>query len=222
MTNLASYLPRLCRWPALAIGVSLAWALTWWCAGDVTTELGALWLMRFVAAVVVVAAAFALDDPSFDVTHSCVGVRRVLMPARFGVVCVAVVAGLVPAGVVVGDLLTGDTWRGLLLEVVSLAAVVCGVALLLQRRWRFFEPAQFVVFVVLLLGVYEQLTVGKWPLLAAPGAAWDDAHVRWLVVCGVGVALVATQLRDPASGPWRRVFSTSNAGVASRREHASP
>ena len=222
MTDLGSYLPRLCRWPALAIGVGLAWALTWWRAGDVTTELEALWLMRFVVSVVVVAAAFALDDPSFDVTRPCVGVRRVLMPARFGFLAGTVVIGVVPAGVVVGDLLTGDTWRGLLLEAVSLAAVVCGIALLLQRRWRFFEPAQFVVFAVLLFGVYEQLTVGKWPLLAAPGAAWDAAHVRWLVVCGVGVALAAAQLRDPATSSWRRVFSASNAGVASRREHASP
>ena len=221
MTNLASYLPRLCRWPALAVGVGLAWALTWWRAGDVTTELEALWLLRFAAAVVVVAATFALDDPSFDVTRACVGARRSLMPARFGAVFLAVVIGLVPAGVVVGDLLTGETWRGLLLEVVSLAAVICGVALLLQRRWRFFEPAQFVVFVVLLFGLYEQLTVGQWPLLAAPGAGWDDAHMRWLAVCGVGVALVAAQLRDPASSPWRRVLSSSNAGVASRREHAS-
>ena len=221
MTDLGSYLPRLCRWPALATGTGLAWALTWWRTGDVTTELGALWLMRFVAAVVVVAAAFALDDPSFDVTRACVGVRRVLMPARFGVLAVAVVVGVVPAGVAVGDLLTGETWRGLLLEVVSLAAVVYGIALLLQRRWRFFEPAQFVVFAVLLFGLYEQLTVGRWPLLAAPGAAWDAAHARWLAVCGVGLALVATQLRDPASGPWRRVFSASHAGVASRREHVS-
>ena len=216
------YLPRLCRWPALATGVALVWALTWWRAGDVSTELEALWLVRIAAAVVVVTATFALDDPSFDVTRACVGTRRLLMPTRLGVGYLSVVLGLVPAGFVVGDQLTGEAWWGLLLEVVTLAVVVCGFALLLQRRWRFFEPAQFMVFVVVLIGLYEQLTVGRWPLLAPPGEAWQGAHARWLLVGAVGLALMATQLRDPASVRWRTVFSGQRgAGVASRREHAS-
>jgi len=222
MTDLMPYLPRLCRWPALAIGVALAWVLTWWRAGEVSTELEALWLMRVAAALVAVAATFALDDPSFDVTRACVGTRRLLMPARLGVVCLAVLLGPAPAAVVVGDRLSGAAWWGLMLEVASLTAVVCGFALLLQRRWRFFEPAQFMVFVVLLFGLYEQLTVGRWPLLAAPGQAWQGAHVRWLLVGAVGLALLATQLRDPASNRWRAVLGGSGAGVASRREHASP
>lgn len=216
------YLPRLCRWQALAIGIVLAWALTWWRAGDVTTEVNALWLMRIVVAGAAVAATFALDDPSFDVTRPSVGARHLLMPARLAVVAATVVIGVIPAGFAMGNLLASSTWWGLTLEAASVCVVVCGVSLLLQRRWRFAEPAQFVVLVVLLFGLYEQMTLGRWPLLATPGDAWGDSRVRWLVVGGVGLLLLVTQLRDPASGRWRAMFDRTGAGVASRREHASP
>jgi hypothetical protein len=136
--------------------------------------------------------------------------------------CWAVVVALVPVCIAVGDELSGTVWCGLLLEVIALGALTSGVALLLQRRWRFFEPAQFVVFIVLIVGLYEQLTVGRWPLLAAPGGQWADAHWRWVAIGAGGLVLLAWQLRDPASGSWRRVFSPAMAGVASRREHVSP
>lgn len=222
MKDLLTYLWRLCRWPALTIGIGLAWSLAWWRSGDVNTELEALWLIRLVVAVVAVTATFALDDPSFNVTRACVGARRLLMPARFAAVVLTVAIGLVPAGLAVGDLLTRSTWWGLALEAGSVVAILCGASLLLQRRWQFAEPAQFLVLVVVLFGLYEQLTVGRWPLLAGPGEAWNDAHVRWLVVGGAGMLFLAIQLRDPASRGWRAMFGGPSAGVASRREHASP
>jgi len=227
MTDLGSYLPRLCRWPALAIGVGLAWALTWWRVGEVTTELDALWLMRFAAVIASVAATFALDDPSFDVTRPTVGLRRSLMPARLTAAVGTVAVGVIPAGLVAVGELSARTWWGLVLEVTALVALLCGVHLLLQQRWRFSEPAQFMVFVVVLLGLYEQLTLGRWPLLAAPGAAWDDAHQRWVILGALAAGLLAWQLRDPASARPRAVFAGRRgraaraAGVASRREHSS-
>ncbi len=200
---LLHYLPRLCRWPLLAGGALLAWALTGWRAGDVTTEVGALWLLRFVVVVACLAAVFALDDPSRNMTEPLVATRRSLVSGRLAVAVGVVAVATLPAALAVGERLSGAVAWGLVLEAFGVLALLCGLSLVLQRRWRITEPAQYLALAVLLIGVADQMTAGRWPLLAGPGEQWADAHVRWAVLAAVAVAVVGWQLRDPASRAGR-------------------
>lgn len=199
MRSLLPYLPRLARWPVLAGGVALAWVLTWWRAGDVIDAVGAVWLMRGAMAVGCVAAVFALDDPSRNVTEPLVGSRHRLLPSRLVVVSVTVLAAALPASVAVGEHLDATLAWGLLLEGSAMLALLCALSLVLQRRWRFAEPGQYLVLGVVLIGIADQLTAGRWPLLAGPGPEWADAHWRWAALGVVAGCVLAWQLRDPAS-----------------------
>jgi hypothetical protein len=104
-----------------------------------------------------------------------------------------------PALVILADRLNTESLWGLLVEAVSLLALLSAVALTLQRRWRVLEPAQFAVFAVLLIAVFEQVTAGRWVLLASPGPAWTDAHRRWAVIAVLALLVCLWQLRDPAA-----------------------
>ena len=222
MTGLLPYLPRLVRWPALATGMALAWTLTWWRAGDVTNEVAAMWLVRFVLIIAISAAVFAVDDLSVEVTRADVGARRALMPMRLIVVAGAVAAGIAPVIVRVRGELAAATAGGLVAEAAGLTLVMVGAALALQRRWSLAEPAQYLGALILLVGMFEQVTVGRWTLLAGPGPVWEAAHWRWAAIAAAGLVLCVIQLRDPASPRLRQVLSASGPGVASRREHISP
>lgn len=218
---LLRYLPRLCRWQVLVGGVAIAWALTWWRAGDVTNEVGAMWLLRFVVVVGCVAAAFALDDPSRNMTEPLVETRRSLVAGRLTVATGVVAVAILPAVLAVGGRLSSAVAWGLVLETVGVLALLSSLSLTLQRRWRIAEPAQYLVLGVLLIGVADQMTAGRWPLLAGPGEQWADAHLRWAVLAAAAVAVVGWQLRDPASPALTR-GRRRGAGVASRRDHATP
>lgn len=196
-TGLVTYWPRLCRWPALSVGIALAWAVTWWKVDDIADQLGATWLIRGVVVVGAVAAVFALDDPSCDVTESTVA--RWLIPARLTTAWAVVLAAGLPAGLLLADHLDASVAAGLALEALALLALLSSAALTLQRRWRLAEPAQYVVLGILLIAVVEQVLAGRWPLLAGPGPAWVDAHQRWALLLVAAAALCAWQLRDPES-----------------------
>ncbi|MEO8106254.1 MAG: hypothetical protein ABI720_02960 [Actinomycetes bacterium] len=221
MSGLLPYVPRLCRWPVLVAGVGLTWLLTWWRAGDVTNEVGAIWMLRAVVAAGAVAAVFALDDPSAALTRSTVGARKVLMVARLAVVgCVVVVAAF-PTLLAVGEHLSGMSAAGVLLESFTLVALLTGVSLTAQRRWQITEPAQFLILCVVMFGVWEQISMGRWSLLSGPGPAWGDSRWRWAALCVLALGLCTVQLRDPAARGLRRVFAGNAPGVASQRERAS-
>ena len=222
MRQLRPYVLRLCKWPALTIGITLAWSVTWWRAGDSINEVAALWVLRIAGVLVVVAAAFVWDDPAFDLTQSASGARRLLLPVRVAVATVTVLLGFLPAMFAVWRYIDAAVIWGVALELGVVFVVLSGVALWLQSTWRLLEPAQYLVLLIVAIGVYEQATLGRWPLLAGPGPEWQAAHARWAVVGLAGVALLAWQLRDPAARPIRRVVALPGAGVTSRGEHPTP
>jgi hypothetical protein len=200
---LAAYWLRLCRWPPLLVGVTLAWSLTWWKAGEVGEQADAVWLIRGVLVVGVVAAVFALDDPSRDVTEAT-GARWVV-PARLGTALAAVAASALPVALLLADQLNAAVVGGLALEAITLLALLSGAALTLQRRWGISEPAQFVGLGILAMAAAEQLRAGRWPLLTGPDQAWGDAHARWSALLVLAGLVCVWQLRDPAARPpWRR------------------
>jgi hypothetical protein len=212
-------LPRVCRWTVLAGGVTLTWALTWWRVGDITSEPTAVWLLRVVIVLGSLTAAFALDDPSRNVTESTVLARRQLVPARLAVASAVVVLAALPAALSTTHLLSRPVAWGLALEAVTVFGLLAAAALTLQRRGQLTEPAQYLVLVVPLLAMADPLTAGRWPLLVGPGPAWASAHGRWAVVATVAIAVCVWQLRDPASrSPLRRIGSFSGR----RTEVAAP
>jgi hypothetical protein len=195
---------RLCRWPALVTGIAVAWALTSWRLDAITTELGAVWLIREAFAIGAITAVFALDDPSRDLTESAVLARRWLVPFRLSVAASVVVFAALPPAILTGQLLRATTLWGLLLEATALLTLLAGCALTLQRRWNVDEPAQYTALGVMLLAMVDQLAAARWPLLVGPGPHWGNAHQRWGLLAAAAFGLCAWQLRDPASRPIRR------------------
>ena len=228
MHALAAYLPRLFRWQMVTTGVLTAWAVTSWRATEVDDASGAVWIVRFAVVIGALGAAFALDDPSRDVTESSIGARERLVPLRLSAVILTTCIASAPAWFVAMRELSGADAAGLIVEVVAVLSLVCAVALTLQRQWRILEPAQYVVFVVLLVAVADQATAGRWPLLIPPGPGWSDAHWRWFAMGVVALLLLTWQLRDPAAGRgwWkvgsRRSRDQRNPEVASRGDYLAP
>ena len=203
--GLAPYALHLTRWQVLAAGIAGSWLLVWWRAGDVTSPDAASWLMRAVAALTAVTVAFAFDDPSVDMTRALPGARGALMRVRFAVAGVAVVMAFAPAVVVKREYLNaGSAVLGLAVEVSALVVLTIAASLVMQRQFGVSEPAQFMVLVVLGLMMLAQMFGQRWPILVPPGPQWADAHWRWGGVLGLGLLVMAWQLRDPASRLLRR------------------
>ena len=198
-TDLSRYLPRLSRWRVQCSGVAGAWLLILWRAGDVGTESEAVWLVRLAVVFGALGAAFALDDPSYEVTEATVGSRRILAPGRLASVVLVTALAFLPAVAAMRQNLTSDDAWGLLIEAITLVALLSALAFTIQRRWRVLEPAQYLILAVCLIATADQITVGRWPLLLSPGAGWADAHRRWLALGAVALLMCVWQLRDPAS-----------------------
>jgi hypothetical protein len=90
------------------------------------------------------------------------------------------------------------------LEAVTLAAVVLALSGGLVRWRDVSDPGIVVAPAVLGLALLLPQLPRSIALAVGPGPGWNSAHVRWSVLLGVAVAILALSLRDPAAR--RRVF----------------
>jgi hypothetical protein len=163
----------------------------------------ALLLLRAVAVIAVLGAAFVLDDEAaltLEASPSTLAWRRFLRVA-------AAVALVTPPWV-------GAVWRldahatrlpveGLTLELIALLVLALAVAAAVTRWSASTDPGVATtpaVFVVV-LGAFQ--LPPKFALYGVPGPGWESAHVRWWALLATATLLLLWCGRDPAARrPW--------------------
>ncbi|MGI8806501.1 MAG: hypothetical protein ACR2KK_01345 [Acidimicrobiales bacterium] len=205
-------LTRAVTWGPLAAGSLVGLAVVGWLGvrdAGVAAQVGGL---RIGAVLLAAGAAFALDDTAAATLASSptpLSARRALRLTMTLGICVAVWAAMLG---VAGDSAV-RTRAGLTVELVGMVAVAFGGASV-AARWApnglgGLAGGPILLFVMLTATIIQM----HWPhvgtlLPVAPGTpGWEAAHVRWLVLAGGGVALVALAALDPArrlpSARWR-------------------
>ena len=186
------------RWQPLLGAAALAGALLAVKADDLGGNGTALAVLRGVAALLAVGAAFLLDDGATDTlaaSPSTLAWRR-----HQRLVILAVLAGLtwVLSVLVVRTSGAAPPVGGLTLELAALLALALATAAGIMRWAQTCEPGVLAAPVVLgVILAMSRLPEG-WALLVAPGPAWGPAHQRWAGLLALGVAVFALCNGDPA------------------------
>jgi fluoroquinolone transport system permease protein len=196
---------RAVHWQPVPVAAAGSTVLLWWRWDATADPTYALWTLRSVALLLAVAVAFALDDrtratlaavPTPLSWRATVGLGYVAGPAAL-VWCAALASvdrhaeGSVPVA-------------AMTLEAVTLAAVVLAFSGGLLRWRDVTDPGVVAASALLGLGVLVPQLPRSIALAVTPGPGWNSAHLRWSVLLGVAVAILALSLRDPAAR--RRVF----------------
>lgn len=189
------------RWQPSLGAAGLAALLLAWKAGDLAEPGTGMMVLRGVAALLALGAAFLLDDAAADTLASS---PTSLAWRRWSrLLVVAVLAG-VPwvLGVAwVDPRAPGLPVAGLTVEFAALLALALVSAAGIARWTDTREPG--IVAAPLTLGL--MLAVARlperWALLVGPGPAWEDAHQRWTLLAVAAVGLLLWCGRDPARRP---------------------
>lgn len=210
---------RAVRWTVPLAAFGLVVLLLIWRRTDLATESGALGVSRVIGVLLVVGVLPLLDDPS---TRQVASVPLLFWVREAPRLITMVVLVLVPVWVLA--LATGLPASAVLLETGCILALATGAALLMRRATDQGEPSTVVSVGVLVLPAAMYLLPARFAFYASPGPSWTDAHVRWAVLLGIGLLLVAYALRDPASRQLTRLGRLSSepgervaSGAATRR-----
>jgi len=194
----------LLRWQVLAGAVLITTVVLVWKQTAIDSQLAALWSLRGVMLVLVMSSLFLLDDASANLVESVVFPHWIRTGLRVLAIVVLVSAGGVLSALLVREgVVTSKVGAGLALETACLVLLGVAIALSLQRRRGIVEPGQFAALGVLLSALAAHLLGARWPMLVNPGPDWSAAHLRWLAVLAVALAVVAMCLRDPAAQSLR-------------------
>jgi fluoroquinolone transport system permease protein len=186
------------RWQPVVGAAALAAVLLVWKAGDLEEPGTALMVLRGVAVLLALGAAFLLDDAAADTLASSptsLAWRRtsyLLATAAF----------------------TGVPWAAALFTAQSLGAELPVAALTLEfgavlglalaaaaglARWADArEPGVVAVPLTVGLVLASFRLPERWALMVGPGPAWEAAHQRWALVLAVALLVVAAATRDRA------------------------
>jgi fluoroquinolone transport system permease protein len=196
---------RAVHWQPLPVAAAGSALLLWWRWDAIEDPTYALWTLRSVGLLLAVALAFALDDRT-RATLAAVP-TPLSWRATVGLGCVGGPAALVwgTALAVVDRRAAGSIpVAAMTLEAMTLAAVVLALSGGLVRWRDVSDPGIVVAPSVLGLGLLLPQLPRSIALAVTPGPGWNSAHLRWSVLLGVAVAILALSLRDPAAR--RRVF----------------
>ena len=186
------------RWQPSAGAVVLAAALVAWKAGDLQDPGTALMTLRGVAVLLVLGAAFLLDDAAAD-TLACSPTSLAWRRSSY-LLGIATLTG-VPWALALGTAqsLGADLpVAALTLEFGALLALALAAAAGLARWADAREPG--VLAVPLIVGLVLALfrLPERWALVVGPGPGWAAAHQRWALLLALGLLVVAASLRDLA------------------------
>ncbi|MEV0972883.1 hypothetical protein [Microtetraspora glauca] len=186
------------RWqPAAVATVLVALALAWpYDVGASWTD--GVWCLRVIAGLVTLACAFVLDDQAADIIAPSPTPLRARTLFRVGLAAAWAVPVWSVSLLVVAPRIP-DVWMGWAsLEFAALLVAGLATAALAARRYGQSEPG----------AVASAAIVGGWLLmLTLPGPvslftlrpeALLSAHLRWTLLLGAGLAVMATMSRDPA------------------------
>jgi len=195
------------RWQPLLAAAALGGVLLAVKADDLGENGAALAVLRGVAALLAVGAAFLLDDGATDTlaaSPSTLAWRR-----HQRLVILTMLAGLPWALAVLMVRINGATppVGGLTLELAAMLALALAAAAGIMRWAQTCEPGVLAVPVVLGVILAMNRLPERWALVVTPGPAWGEAHQRWAGLFALGVTVFALCNRDPARGrrrPTRR------------------
>ena len=159
----------------------------------------ALLLLRAVAVIAVLGAAFVLDDeaaPTLEASPSTLAWRRSL---RVVTAAVLVAVPWVAAWGRVGAHGTDAPWAGLTLELVVLLTLALATAAAVTRWSGSTYPgvATTTNTAGVVLGAFQ--LPPRVALYGFPGPGWDAAHARWWGLLAVATLLLLWCGRDPAA-----------------------
>lgn len=191
------------RWQPSVGTAGLAGLLLLWTAEDLDDGGTAVLVLRGVAALLALGAAFLLDDAAADTiaaSPTSLAWRRssrlLVAAALVGIPWATAVLTVAGRG---ADLPVGD----LSLEFAALLALALAAAAGLARWADAREPGLLAVpFIAGLLLATFRLPE-RWALIVPPGPAWEAAHERWLLLLAAALLVQLACNRDPArSSLW--------------------
>jgi hypothetical protein len=192
------------RWQPLAGTAALSGLVLAWQADDLDDAGTSLMVLRAVAALLAVGAAFLLDDAAVDTLAAS---PTSLAWRRGHRLLVLAVLGGVPWALAVGAV----AWRGgeppvagLTLELAAMLALAVAASSLIARRACAPEPGVLAVPVIVGLVLASARLPERWALFVPPGPSWGPAHLRWSVLLLAAVLAVLACTRDLASRRRRR------------------
>lgn len=186
-------LSRVIRWQPAAGGCAAAAVLLAW-RGDTT---GPVDLLRGPLLLVVLGAAFVVDDPGTRVVEAVPVPWRFRLTVRILVSLLIVCCACAALGaVLVNDVRIG---AGVGLEGVTILAVGLAIAALAVRYAGVDEPGVWGAPTVLGLVVALTFLPSQWALMVPAGPQWSSAHLRWALVLVIAAAVIVAAARDPAA-----------------------
>ena len=191
----AGVLPQVTRWHPVLAGWLLGAAVLGWKADDVHDTAGGVTLLRIVAVLLVTSVVGLVDDDAANVLAPVPVPLSWRYSVRFGLAAAAVAA---PWAAALLWIRPGQLAAALTLECAAMTAfglaVASGIA-----RWSDARDAGLAAGpAVLGAAILAVLLPPRWAMFATPGGDWRDAHLRWVAVLGVAMAVLALTLRDPA------------------------
>jgi hypothetical protein len=187
-------LRRAIRWQPPVAAWTLVGLLLLWRADDTQSTVSAVWLLRVIAGLLALGVVSVLDDAAaetlapvpFSLAWRC-GLR-----VAVAILCVA------PAWV--GAILwvrPAVPVAALTLECATLVAVGLAVAGGVARWFDANEPGVAAGPTLAAIAYGGSLLPQRWALYDLPGESWSAVHLRWAVMLGAAVAVLAVTLRDP-------------------------
>jgi fluoroquinolone transport system permease protein len=186
------------RWQPVVGATALAAVLLVWNAGDLDEAGTALMVLRGVAVLLALGAAFLLDDAAAD-TLACSPTSLAWRRTS----CLLATAAL-----------TGVPWAAALFTTQSLGTELPVAALTLEfgallglalaaaaglARWADArEPGVVAVPLTVGLVLASFRLPERWALMVGPGPAWAAAHQRWALLLAAALLVVAAATRDRA------------------------
>jgi fluoroquinolone transport system permease protein len=203
-------LRRSLRWQPMLGALVLTAALLAWTLPDLVTPEGAVVLLRFIAVLLAVGAAFAFDDAALQLVSAVplslaqrLSLRAAIITLAAGPAwCAALLLTAQSSATMPHGLISGVTLEFGCLQVIGLA-----IAASLMRCRGISEPGIFAGpgLVGLMMGL--MLLPARWQLLGPLGPHWSAAHQRWAYLSIIAVAVLMLAARDPATRSiksWRR------------------
>jgi hypothetical protein len=185
------------RWQPLLGATVLVVVLLAVKADDLHQDGTALMVLRGVAALLALGAAFLIDDAA-AVTLAASPTSLAWRRLHRLLVAALVTVPWTLAVLVVRSRGAETPVAGLTLELVTLVALALAAAGGITRWTGICEPGVLAAPLVCGLILASFQVPERWALLAWPGTEWEAAHQRWGVLLGAAVLVLAWCTCDPA------------------------
>ena len=186
------------RWQPLLGAAALAAVLLVLKADDLGQQGTAVLVLRAIAAVLAVGAAFLLDDRATDTLAASPSTLAWRRGQRLAILVLLAGAAWLGAVLVVRSQGADPPIAGLTLELAALLATALAVTAGIMRWAQTHEPGVLAAPAVFGGILAVSRLPEKWALLVSPGPAWDEAHQRWAILLALSVGVIAACNSDPA------------------------